>query len=93
MNLKEYLFYTNMTVREFGKIADISPCHLSSVMTGQRTITPKILRAITRATEGLVTEETAFMPTKLPIEFTKVVPLPEPEPLYPEQDEPKEQVA
>ena len=49
-------------------------------MTGQRTVTPKLLRAITRATDGLVTEETAFMPTKLPKEFIKIVPLPKPDP-------------
>ena len=66
MNLKEYLFYKEMTVREFAAIADISPCHLSSVISGQRPTTPKLLRAIARATKNKVTAETIFSPTKLP---------------------------
>ncbi len=66
MNLKEYLFYKAMTLKEFSLIVDISPAHLSSVITGNRRTTPKLLRAIVRATRGKVTADSAFAPTKLP---------------------------
>ncbi len=66
MNLKEYLFYSEMTIKEFALIADISPCHLSSVMTKQRPTTPKLLRAIARASKNKVTAETIFAPIKKP---------------------------
>jgi transcriptional regulator with XRE-family HTH domain len=81
MNLKEYLFYKNQTLKEFALIADISACHLSSVMTGYRTTTPKLLRAIERATEGWVKPNTAFAETKLPEGFkaADIIPLPIPE--------------
>ncbi len=66
MNLKEYLFYSEMPLKEFAKLADISHCHLSSVLTGSRTVTPKLLRAIERASKGKVKADTIFAPTKLP---------------------------
>jgi len=81
MNLKEYLFYKNLSLREFSKIVDVSACHLSSVITGYRKTSPKLLRAIERASEGWVKPECAFAETKLPKGFTvaTVIPLPQPE--------------
>jgi DNA-binding transcriptional regulator YdaS (Cro superfamily) len=69
MNLREYLFYKNQTLKEFALIADISPCHLSSVMSGYRKTSPKLLRAIERATGGWVKKDSAFAETKLPEGF------------------------
>lgn len=66
MNLKEYLFYSNMKLKDFAKLVDVSHCHLSSVLTGDRPMTPKLLRAIERASRKKVTAETIFDPTKLP---------------------------
>lgn len=66
MNLKEYLFYSDMALKEFARLADISHCHLSSVLTGARPVTPKLLRAIERASNGKVNADTIFAPTKLP---------------------------
>ena len=66
MNLKEYLFYSDMQLKDFAKLADISHCHLCSVLTGARPVTPKLLRAIARASKNKVTAETIFAPTKLP---------------------------
>ncbi len=78
MNLKEYLFYKGLSLKEFAKIVDVSACHLSSVITGFRNTSPKLLRAIERASEGWVKPETAFAETKLPEGFkAKIVPLPE----------------
>ena len=69
MNLKEYLFYKNQTLKEFSLIADISACHLSSVMTGYRRASPKLLRVIERVTFGWVKPNTAFAETKIPEGF------------------------
>lgn len=69
MNLKEYLFYKGLTLKEFAEIADISPAHLSSVVTRYRPTTPKLLRCIERASDGWVKPDTAFAETRLPDGF------------------------
>ena len=66
MNLKEYLFYSEMTVKEFAEKADVDKCYLSSVITQNRKPSPRFLRSIARASNNKVTAETIFMPTKLP---------------------------
>lgn len=82
MNLKEYLFYKEITLKEFSKIVDVSACHLSSVITGFRPTTPKLLRAIERASDGWVKPASAFAKTKLPEGFIAgpIIPFPVPEP-------------
>ncbi len=65
-----------MSLKEFSLLVDISACHLSSVITGGRRVTPKLLRALERVTDGWVKPETAFAETKLPEGFeAKIVPL------------------
>ncbi len=78
MNLKEYLFYKNMSLKEFSLLVDISACHLSSVITGGRRVTPKLLRALERVTDGWVKPHTAFAETKVPEGFpsSAITPLP-----------------
>lgn len=66
MNLKEYLFYKQLSLKDFASMIDISPSHLSSVLTGSRITTPKMIRTIAKATNGKVTADTMFAPTKLP---------------------------
>ena len=82
MNLKEYLFYKNLSLKEFAKIVDVSACHLSSVITGFRKTSPKLLRAIQRASDGWVKPDEAFAETKLPEGFPRneVIPLPQIDP-------------
>ncbi len=69
MNLKEYLFYKDLSLTKFAQIADLSPCHLSSVATGYRKATKKLLRTIERVTDGWVKIDAAFQPTKIPEGF------------------------
>ena len=83
MNLQEYLFYSQMTVKDFAKIADLSNAFLSRVINGKATPSAKTLRIIERVTNGRVRVETAFLPIIMP----KVVPLPTPE--QTEEDERK----
>lgn len=66
MNLREYLFYSGMSVREFAKLADFNEAFLCGVMKGNRIPSAKTLRAIERVTKGKVTAETACAPIKLP---------------------------
>lgn len=87
MNIKEYLFYKNLSLKDFAKIVDVSACHLSSVITGFRKTSPKLLRAIERASDGWVKPDTAFAETKLPEGFIAgpVIPFPVPEPAKEEE--------
>ena len=66
MNLKEYLFYSDMTVRQFAKLADFNDAFLCGVINGKRIPSAKTLRTIERITKGKVTCETACAPTKMP---------------------------
>ncbi len=66
MNLKEYLFYKDMTVRDFCKIAEFSDAFISSVLSGKKIPSPKTLRIIEKATGGKVKANTVTAPTKLP---------------------------
>jgi len=66
MNLREYLFYSHMTIRVFAKLADLSvPC-ISGCVNNNYKPSAKTLRAIERATNGKVNADTIFAPTKLP---------------------------
>jgi len=66
MNLKEYLFYSNMTIRDFAKIADFNNAFLSGVINGKRIPSAKTMRTIERVTNGKVRADTILAPTKLP---------------------------
>jgi transcriptional regulator with XRE-family HTH domain len=66
MNLREYLFYKNMSVREFCKVADFNDSFLSTVLSGKKKPSAKTLRLIERATGGKVKAENVCSPTKLP---------------------------
>ena len=69
MNLKEYLFYKNMTVREFCKIAEFSDAFICTILSGKKIPSPKTLRIIEKATKGIVKAENVCAPTKLPPEL------------------------
>lgn len=66
MNLREYLFYSNMTVKDFAKIADFNNAFLSRILNGKHMPSAKTLRAIERVTNGKVRADTILAPTKLP---------------------------
>jgi transcriptional regulator with XRE-family HTH domain len=72
MNLKEYLFYKKLTAKEFAKILDIDKCYISSVISGNRKPSKKLLRSIEKYTDGIVKSENAFSETKLPKEFLSI---------------------
>jgi DNA-binding transcriptional regulator YdaS (Cro superfamily) len=65
-SLKEYLFYKNMSVTEFCKIAGLDRTFVSSIITGGRRPSAKSLIAIEKATKGKVTPKTICKPIRLP---------------------------
>ena len=68
MNLKEYLFYSQMTVQDFAKVADFSNAFLSRVINGKQIPSAKTLRVIERVTNGRVKPSTALLPIRFPDE-------------------------
>lgn len=81
MNLKEYLFFKEMSVKEFAKLAGFNETYMSAIMNKKRLASKKALKLIEFATEGWVKEATVFEKTKLPEGFTvsTVIPMPKPE--------------
>jgi transcriptional regulator with XRE-family HTH domain len=69
MNLKEFLFYNQLTVKDFANLIEMDKCYLSSVLNGNRKPSQKMLRAIERASKGIVKKENAFIPIKIPKEI------------------------
>lgn len=69
MNLKEYLFYGDISLIDFAKECDLSPTHLSTLMSGRAKASKKTCRRIEEKTDGRVTAENAFRPTKIPDEY------------------------
>ena len=69
MNLREYLFYKEMSMEEFSKTADLSSSYVSQLLRGKLNPTAKTLRVIERATGGKVKAENVCAPTKLPSEL------------------------
>lgn len=65
-SLKEYLFYKELNVTDFCKIAGLDRSFVSSIITGGRRPSAKSLIAIEKATKGKVTPKTICKPTKLP---------------------------
>ena len=90
MNLKEYLFYAQMTVTQFADIANLDRTFVSSILSGGRRPSKPSMIAIERATGGQVTAQSISQPIKVPKHFTKVVPLPLPKPHPVEEDDPME---
>lgn len=66
MNLKEYLFFSGITARQFAKIADFTDGFICSIINGKIVPSAKSLRTIERVTKGKVTSKTIFNPTKMP---------------------------
>jgi hypothetical protein len=66
MNLREYLFYKEMTSAEFARKADLSEAYVSMLCRRRAKPTGKTLRVIERTTDGWVKPEFACAPTKLP---------------------------
>ena len=69
MNIKEYLFYTDMTVKKFAEKAGFHETYMSSIMNQKRKATKKALKLIEFATNGWVKPDTAFADTKVPDGF------------------------
>lgn len=66
MNLKEYLFYTDMSIRDFSLKCSMSPSLLSNMITGKTKPTRKALILIEFASNGSVKQQNAFKPTMVP---------------------------
>lgn len=69
MNLKEYLFYSGITSKEFCEIAGISHMYLSSMMTGKRNPSKRMRFYIEHITEGQVKGEDIDAPMNVPQGF------------------------
>lgn len=69
MNLKEFLFYSNMSAAKFARSADLTPSYISEIIRGNARPTAKTLRVIERATGGVVTTENVCKPTTIPPVF------------------------
>jgi len=52
MNLKEYLFFKRMTVKEFSQIMDYSRTHMSCIVNGTATAGVKLAKKIENFTNG-----------------------------------------
>ncbi len=90
MNLKEYLFFKEMSVKEFAQIAGFHVTYISSIITRKRCPSKKALKLIEFATEGWVKQNTVFAETQLPTGFKRdeIIPLPRNDP--DEEDESEE---
>jgi len=71
MNIKEYLFYKEMSVKEFAERAGFHVGYISSILNRKRQPSKKTLKLIEFATEGWVKEGTVFEETKVPEGFSK----------------------
>lgn len=69
MNLKEYLFYKEMSLKDFCIHADFSHCYLSSVLSGKKKPSAKTLRIIEKATRGKVKADNVCAPITIPPEL------------------------
>lgn len=69
MNLRTYLFFKEMTVRDFCKVADFSEAFICTVLSGRKKPSAKTLRMIERATNGIVKAHEVCAPIKLPPEL------------------------
>lgn len=76
MNLKEYIFYSGMTLKQFAKHAEIHDSYLSSILSGGRRPSKRMLQSIEIATGGWVKAKDVCAPTTVPIGFVPV-PIPE----------------
>ena len=95
MNLKEYLFYKDMSVKEFAKVAGFHETYMSAIMNKKRAASKKALKLIEFATGGWVKQDTVFQETKVPKGFIAgpILPFPVPEPEHEHQeDEPIEKI-
>jgi DNA-binding transcriptional regulator YdaS (Cro superfamily) len=72
MNLKEYLFYSEMSVTDFSKLADLDRTFVSSIISGGRRPSAKSIRAIERATKGKVKASTITAPIKKPEDWEEI---------------------
>jgi transcriptional regulator with XRE-family HTH domain len=87
MNLKEYLFYSGLTVRQFAKKAEMHDSYLSSILSGGRRPSKRMLKWIELATGGWVNAKDICSPTKLPDGFPKDISAALPSIPYPSSDE------
>lgn len=81
MNIKEYLFFKQMSVKEFAQIAGFHETYISSILNQKRAPSKKALKLIEFATDGWVKQDTVFADTKIPKGFTvaTIIPLSPPE--------------
>jgi transcriptional regulator with XRE-family HTH domain len=68
-NLKEYLFYSGLTVGQFSLMTGINRTELSSILTGARRPSKNSMALIVKFTKGKVTQESLNAPIKLPGEW------------------------
>lgn len=71
MNLKQYLFYFNLSLTEFASLCSLSATYLGEIMRGKLKPSGKALKLIEMASEGWVSPEYAFKPTIIPKFFKK----------------------
>lgn len=69
VNLKEYLFYTNVSVKDFAKEIGVSNSYLSGILAGKKKPSIHLLAYIEQKTHGKVKIENISKPTRLPPEF------------------------
>lgn len=57
MDLREYLFRQRISVQEFAEKLEYSRTHLSLIVNGKGRPSPRLAKAIEKATNGEVTAE------------------------------------
>ncbi len=78
MDIKEYMFRQGLTLAALAKLLDCSR-HQITLMRAGRKVSEKFARQVERVTKGIVSKEDILNPS------TKLIPLPDPVPLYPEE--------
>ena len=57
MELREYLFFKRITVKEFSQIMDYSRTHISAVVNKKANASKKLARRIEKFTDGEIKSE------------------------------------
>lgn len=66
MNLKEYLFYKEMTSTDLAKKLNMHPTYVNAILRGSLPLSPKFAYVIELYTKGVVTKDSVLGPPSYP---------------------------
>lgn len=74
MNLRDYLYYNKISVKDFSKNLDYSRTHISAIIHGRLKPTKRLAKAIEQATNGEVKAEDliSYKEKRRSIEVSKI---------------------